>query len=665
MSGEEEIGTLIIVVLKAQNLNDKHFFKQDVYAQLSLNGTTKKTKIDYKGGQHPVWDSELRFPIMKNTAKKFRELEVSCYAKEHRDDSLLGEAKVDMTPTLKSGEFDEWVPLQVNAVQRGEIYLEITYYSNGPAPPQSSLLAPPTSNLTRRPSKMSAADRLYRPTSSVNLHASAQQQQGNRTPPQEGSLPMPGSYTPAPVPSTIKPGPNAVPNNLKPGPATVPSTLKPGPVAATAPGTHTTGPTRFSPTQQQQPPLTATSSVIAPQNAPVPVPSILRPGNPQSDPHRSTHRHSSASPPRQSQQSYTVTGHVLYPTSNPYTSSAAAPSVNYSPNGPLPYTSSTPAPSTNYNPNGAVPLSSSTSVPSGSGPIPYASSTPLPSSNANYNRNGSLPYPSNATPTQPYTHRQSSNPSILDWNSNTESTGTLSFPVPNFPSAPSVAAGPPTNGYGNGFHSQPYQSGPPPVHQRTASFSHAQQPARTSSGDLPDPYLIARYQTPLPLPPETHASTSSSSSSYTHRRTASAEPTTYRPAPPLPAHPSHTSRPTSHNLDIPLSPPPPEPSRSRTPVDETRLQALRQAEQEAARRREQEERDAELARVLDQEEAEREERERVQQREQQRQRELEKARVPSKSTSPPPYVKLETDRKAQEDKDAELARQLDRELNLS
>ncbi|KAJ3732155.1 hypothetical protein DFJ43DRAFT_1119276 [Lentinula guzmanii] len=598
MSGEEEIGTLIIVVLKAQNLNDKHFFKQDVYAQLSLNGTTKKTKIDYKGGQHPVWDSELRFPIMKNTAKKFRELEVSCYAKEHRDDSLLGEAKVDMTPTLKSGEFDEWVPLQVNAVQRGEIYLEITYYSNGPAPPQSSLLAPPTSNLTRRPSKMSAADRLYRPTSSVNLHATAQQQQGNRTPPKEGSLPMPGSYTPAPVPSTIKPGPNAVPNNLKPGPATVPSTLKPGPVAATAPGTHTTG-------------------------------------------------------------------HVLYPTSNPYTSSAPAPSINYNPNGPLPYTSSTPAPSTNYNPNGAVPLSSSTSVPSGSGPIPYASSTPLPSSNANYNRNDSLPYPSNATPTQPYTHRQSSNPSILDWNSNTESTGTLSFPVPNFPSAPSVATGPPTNGYGNGFHSQLYQSGPPPVHQRTASFSHAQQPARTSSGDLPDPYLIARYQTPLPLPPETHASTSSSSSSYTHRRTASAEPTTYRPAPPLPAHPSHTSRSTSHNLNIPLSPPPPEPSRSRTPVDETRLQALRQAEQEAARRREQEERDAELARVLDQEEAEREERERVQQREQQRQRELEKARVPPKSTSPPPYVKLETERKSQEDKDAELARQLDRELNLS
>ncbi|KAJ3768650.1 C2 domain-containing protein, partial [Lentinula raphanica] len=181
MSGGEgeEIGTLIVVVLKAQNLNDKHFFKQDVYAQVSFGGTTKKTKIDYKGGQHPVWDAELRFPVMKSTTNKFRELEVSCYAKEHRDDTLLGEAKVDMSTTLKSGEFDEWVPLHVNDVQRGDIYLEITYYRNGPAPPQSSLLAPPNpnSNLTssnlntnqntnllqRRPSKMSPADRLYRP----------------------------------------------------------------------------------------------------------------------------------------------------------------------------------------------------------------------------------------------------------------------------------------------------------------------------------------------------------------------------------------------------------------------------------------------------------------------------------------------------------------------
>jgi hypothetical protein len=39
MSKEKELGTMIVVVLKARNLNDKHsFYKQDVFAQVSLNG---------------------------------------------------------------------------------------------------------------------------------------------------------------------------------------------------------------------------------------------------------------------------------------------------------------------------------------------------------------------------------------------------------------------------------------------------------------------------------------------------------------------------------------------------------------------------------------------------------------------------------------------------
>jgi hypothetical protein len=35
---DHEIGTLIIVILKAKNLNDNHFRKQDVYAHATLNG---------------------------------------------------------------------------------------------------------------------------------------------------------------------------------------------------------------------------------------------------------------------------------------------------------------------------------------------------------------------------------------------------------------------------------------------------------------------------------------------------------------------------------------------------------------------------------------------------------------------------------------------------
>jgi Ca2+-dependent lipid-binding protein len=102
-----EIGTLAIVVLKAQNLNDIHSFsKQDAYGQLSLNGTVKRTPVDKRAGQHPLWDAEVRYPIMKDKGEKYRMMEISCWADEPRDDVLLGKATLDITETLRTGEFD-------------------------------------------------------------------------------------------------------------------------------------------------------------------------------------------------------------------------------------------------------------------------------------------------------------------------------------------------------------------------------------------------------------------------------------------------------------------------------------------------------------------------------------------------------------------------------
>ncbi|KAF9468164.1 C2 domain-containing protein, partial [Collybia nuda] len=160
-----ELGTLVVVVLKARNLNDKHsFYKQDVFAQVSLNGNTKRTKVDVKGGQHPIWDEEIRFPVMKDTAAKFRKLEVACFAKEHRSDDILGRGIVDLTDTLRTGEFDEWISLNIDGVVRGDLYLEITYFANAPVPAKYGNLSVPTnSTLARRPSKLSPSDRLYRP----------------------------------------------------------------------------------------------------------------------------------------------------------------------------------------------------------------------------------------------------------------------------------------------------------------------------------------------------------------------------------------------------------------------------------------------------------------------------------------------------------------------
>ena len=109
MSQQKEIGTLVVVVLKAQHLHQPSFYKQNPYAQASLSGLKKRTKVDPKGGQHPVWDDELRFPVLADVGKDKvnRILEVSCYKDEQRgDDVLLGKGTVDIEETLKIGEFD-------------------------------------------------------------------------------------------------------------------------------------------------------------------------------------------------------------------------------------------------------------------------------------------------------------------------------------------------------------------------------------------------------------------------------------------------------------------------------------------------------------------------------------------------------------------------------
>ncbi|KZT73664.1 hypothetical protein DAEQUDRAFT_662231, partial [Daedalea quercina L-15889] len=147
----QEIGTLVVVVLKARNLPDKHsLYKQDVFSQVVLGGSTKATKIDIKGGQHPVWDEELRFPIYQKTKQEDRLMEVSCWRKEPRGAECIGKGTVDVEETLRTGEFDDWVKLEESGTYRGDLYLEMTYYAAGPVP------------LQRRKTKMPASDRLVR-----------------------------------------------------------------------------------------------------------------------------------------------------------------------------------------------------------------------------------------------------------------------------------------------------------------------------------------------------------------------------------------------------------------------------------------------------------------------------------------------------------------------
>jgi hypothetical protein len=157
-----EIGTLIIVVLKANHLpNKRHIGKQDPYCAVTFNGQTRRTKAIKKGGQHPEWDEEVRFQVYEDdqdapparlgdgtppplppkndkitSIKGGMMMKVACYADDAREPDLIGEGMVDLTEVISKGESDEWYTLTYKDRFAGKVYLEMTLYSNEPEPPK-------------------------------------------------------------------------------------------------------------------------------------------------------------------------------------------------------------------------------------------------------------------------------------------------------------------------------------------------------------------------------------------------------------------------------------------------------------------------------------------------------------------------------------------------
>ncbi|KAF9649643.1 hypothetical protein BDM02DRAFT_3186134 [Thelephora ganbajun] len=157
-----EIGTLIAVVLKAKNLpNKRNIGKQDPYCLVTLNDEKQRTKADKRGGQHPEWDEELRFTLFEEIEDGFgrpgdedgpppplppknpkgppsiaggKFMKIACFAEDARDPTLIGETDVDLTEVLTKGETDEWFALSSKNKYAGEVYLELTFWSNEPAP---------------------------------------------------------------------------------------------------------------------------------------------------------------------------------------------------------------------------------------------------------------------------------------------------------------------------------------------------------------------------------------------------------------------------------------------------------------------------------------------------------------------------------------------------
>lgn len=296
----KNLGALAVVVLKARNLPNKSIWKQDPYVVVRFEGAGQRTHVDERGGQHPVWDDEFRFPVADTGATE-RLLKLSVFTKELRVDDLIGEASVDVSDCLVRGEFDDWVKLTRAGRDVGEIYLEMTFYA----------AAPP---IGRRPSKLSPHDRLWRPpqtppktpspgrspgTSAQHLPVPSQQPPRNNDPPvsnprqhrpPETGLPpaalerthLTPKPQPAPLPATSDSG---VPAALRPHGGVPTSPPKPTgtPLPAEQPAGLPAPHIPYRPPPQLDDFLSAPPVHTAPRTAHgpslQPVPSILRPAH--------------------------------------------------------------------------------------------------------------------------------------------------------------------------------------------------------------------------------------------------------------------------------------------------------------------------------------------------------------------------------------------------
>ncbi|KAG0655987.1 hypothetical protein C6P46_000501 [Rhodotorula mucilaginosa] len=198
-SQERLLGTLIVIVLRAKNLpNRVRIGKQNPYCTITYGLHKKRTDTIERGGQQPEWDAEFRFEILKDglggkeqltpesaivthkggvlpapamapstsqgsdvsaTGVKLekrlskhslgtpvistcaagkRVLKVACWADDARDPKLIGEGELDIEETIQKGKYDNWVQLERKGRYAGEVYLELTWYSNEPPRPHRS-----------------------------------------------------------------------------------------------------------------------------------------------------------------------------------------------------------------------------------------------------------------------------------------------------------------------------------------------------------------------------------------------------------------------------------------------------------------------------------------------------------------------------------------------
>ncbi|KAK9239977.1 C2 domain-containing protein [Lipomyces kononenkoae] len=125
-----EIGTLIAVLIKAKNLpNRRRLGKQDPYCTVRIGQNAQSTKIDKRGGQRPMWNHELRFPVLESDDQ----MKLTILDDNDSRPELIGDSIIDLKPIFQNAAkaiSDKWHEIQYRQKYAGEAYIELTFYPN-------------------------------------------------------------------------------------------------------------------------------------------------------------------------------------------------------------------------------------------------------------------------------------------------------------------------------------------------------------------------------------------------------------------------------------------------------------------------------------------------------------------------------------------------------
>lgn len=76
--------------------------KQDPFCVFCIGDITKKTKTDFRGGQHPIWDDQVNIPV----AEGKKSMSVQVFDEDSKKEELIGECTIDLIDVFKDGEAD-------------------------------------------------------------------------------------------------------------------------------------------------------------------------------------------------------------------------------------------------------------------------------------------------------------------------------------------------------------------------------------------------------------------------------------------------------------------------------------------------------------------------------------------------------------------------------